>query len=116
MLLGDETALPAIGDLLVALPTEAEVDVRIEVVAAEAELEFPVHPGATVTWHVAVDGDRPGAALIATAGSIESIGPDTRIWAAGEAASMQAIRNHLFKTLKVPRSQASIRGYWKPDR
>lgn len=116
VLLGDETALPAITDLLVAVPPDAAVEVHLEIVTAEAEVALPDHPTADVTWHIRADGDRPGAALIRAAESLETLHPDTRLWAAGEAASMQAIRTHLFKTLQVPRSQASIRGYWKPAR
>ena len=116
VLFGDETALPAISDLLVALPTETDVEVHIEVITPDAEIPLAAHPRTDTTWHVRKDGDRPGAALVETAQAIESVDPGTRIWAAGEAASMQAIRNHLFKTLKIPRSQASIRGYWKPAR
>ena len=41
------------------------------------------------------------------------IEPDTRVWAAGEAGAMQRIRRHLFEERNLPRSRASIRGYWK---
>lgn len=116
LLFGDETALPAITDLLVALPASAVVEAHIEVITAAAEIALPEHPGAEITWHLRADGSRPGATLIETAEAIESLDAATRIWAAGEAASMQAIRTHLYKTVGIPRSQASIRGYWKPDR
>ena len=43
--------------------------------------------------------------------------PDgARIWAAGEAAAMQQIRRHLFDERRVPRSAATVRGYWKHGR
>jgi NADPH-dependent ferric siderophore reductase len=34
----------------------------------------------------------------------------------GEAAAMQRIRRHLFEDRGLPRSQASVRGYWKHGR
>ena len=38
------------------------------------------------------------------------------MWAAGEAAAVQRIRKLLFDERGVPRSQATIRGYWKVGR
>ena len=48
--------------------------------------------------------------------TLPEISETTHVWAAGEAASMQAIRTHLFKGLGLPRNQTTIRGYWKPER
>ena len=42
--------------------------------------------------------------------------PGIRVWVAGEAAAMQRIRRHLFEDRGLPRSQASVRGYWKHGR
>ena len=116
LLLGDETALPAISQLLESLPTHASVEVHVEVVVAEAEIELPAHPGATVSWHVRPPGAAPGAPLVAVVAALDGVDPGTRVWAAGEAASMQAIRTRLFDALAVPRAQTTIRGYWKPPR
>jgi NADPH-dependent ferric siderophore reductase len=38
------------------------------------------------------------------------------VWVAGEAAAVQRIRRHLFEDRGLPRSQASVRGYWKHGR
>jgi NADPH-dependent ferric siderophore reductase len=35
------------------------------------------------------------------------------LWCAGEAAAMHVVRNRLFKELGLPRSLATVRGYWK---
>jgi NADPH-dependent ferric siderophore reductase len=40
----------------------------------------------------------------------------TKIWAAGEAAAMQRIRQYLFKDRGIDRSDTMIRGYWKRPR
>jgi NADPH-dependent ferric siderophore reductase len=42
--------------------------------------------------------------------------PGIRVWVAGEAAAVQRIRRHLFEDRGLPRSQASVRGYWKHGR
>lgn len=116
ILLGDETAMPAIADLLTALPDNATVEVHIEIIQPDAQIPLPHHPGAAITWHVRPEDAASGATILAVAQALDGLPDTTRLWAAGEAASMQAIRTHLFKTLEIPRSQANIRGYWKPAR
>ena len=116
LLFGDETALPAVGQLLSALPADATVDVHLEIVVAEAQVALPAHPASTVTWHVAASGAAPGAGLLQAARSEGALAENSRIWAAGEAASMQALRKLFFEERGVTRAQATIRGYWKPAR
>jgi NADPH-dependent ferric siderophore reductase len=111
---GDETALPAIEQLLEVLPSEATVDVVIEVAHPDARLELPAHPGATVDWRVLPAGRRPGDALV-EAVTARPIDPEGRVWVAGEAAAVQRIRKHLEAT-GIPRPHTTVRGYWKHGR
>ena len=115
LLAGDESALPAISALLEALQPDAEVQVLVEVRGAAARLELPAHPGATVQWHQSRAGSRPGDSIVAALTGAR-LDPDLRLWAAGEAASMQRIRRHLFEDRGLPRSCAVVRGYWKHGR
>ncbi len=112
---GDETAIPAITQVLDAIPAETTVQVRIEVAHADGRLALPAHPGATVEWRDLPSGEPPGDALGAAVRDVEL--PDgTRVWAAGEAAAVQRIRRHLFDDRGLPRTQTSVRGYWKHGR
>ncbi|HET7721309.1 MAG TPA: siderophore-interacting protein, partial [Acidimicrobiales bacterium] len=61
---GDESAIPAIGQLLEALPGDKPVQVMIEVASPEARLELPGHPAARVEWYELPDGAPPGDALV----------------------------------------------------
>ena len=115
VLLGDETALPAIEQLLAAIPESIGVEVHLEIEHPEARIALPPHPSSTVTWHDAIAGEAPGTTL-REAIAETSIDPDTRVWAAGEAAAVQAIRKHLFDVRGAARSQTTIRGYWKVPR
>jgi NADPH-dependent ferric siderophore reductase len=115
LLAGDESAMPAIGQLLDALPREAAVQVCIEVAHPEARLALPDHPHATVEWLDLPAGGTPGD-VMAEAVRHAEIGPDTRVWVAGEAAAVQRIRRHCFEERSVPRAHATIRGYWKRGR
>jgi NADPH-dependent ferric siderophore reductase len=112
---GDETAIPAITQVLETVPAEAPVQVRIEVAHADGRLPLPHHPRATVEWcdlpPEAPPGDTLGAAVRAA-----DLADGTRVWVAGEAAAVQGIRRHLFEDRGLPRAHTAVRGYWKHGR
>jgi NADPH-dependent ferric siderophore reductase len=112
LLAGDETAIPAIAQLLEALPEDRSIRVLIEITHAEARLALHEHPHATVEWLNLLAGEAPGTSLIATVEEAELV-EGTKLWVAGEAAAMHKIRRHLFKVRGLPRSDATVRGYWK---
>lgn len=115
LLAGDETAIPAVSQLLEALPRDRPVQVHLEVAQPDARCPLPDHPHATVGWHDLPPGAPPGDALVAAVRDTE-LPPGIRVWAAGEAAAVQRIRHHLFQDRALPRGQASVRGYWKHGR
>jgi NADPH-dependent ferric siderophore reductase len=112
---GDETAIPAMSQLLDVLPREVSVQVHVEVADPVAQVELPQHPRATVTWHVLRSGATPGSALVDAMLGADLV-PEVRVWVAGEAASVQRVRKHFFTEVGMPRSQAAVRGYWKHGR
>jgi NADPH-dependent ferric siderophore reductase len=112
---GDESAIPAISQLLEVLPADKPVRVIIEVADPAARLELPKHPAASVDWHDLPAGAPPGDALVAAITEAD-LTAGARVWAAGEAAAMQRIRRHLLDERKLPRSETWIRGYWKTGR
>jgi len=115
LLAGDESAIPAISQLLEALPDDKPVHVTVEVTDPAARLELPKHPAATVDWHDLPAGAPPGDTLVAAITATD-FARGTRIWAAGEAAAMQRIRRHILDERNIPRSETWIRGYWKSGR
>jgi NADPH-dependent ferric siderophore reductase len=112
---GDETALPAIGQLLEVLPPGAQVSAHIELAAADARIPLPERAGAEVAWHLLAPGEPPGTALVAAVSRVP-VGADTHVWVAGEAAAVQRIRRLLFEERAVSRARATVRGYWKHGR
>ena len=112
---GDETAIPAINQILAALPAERPVQVHIEVAHPDARIALPDHPRVTAEWCDLTPDAPSGDALFAAVRSAD-LEPGIRVWVAGEAAAMQRIRRHLFEDRGLPRSQASVRGYWKHGR
>lgn len=115
LLTGDESAVPAMTQLVSALAPRWPVDVGIEVRSPEAIRDLQDDRATTVDWRVLPAGDPPGSQQLAFIESA-SLGRGTRIWAAGEASAMQRIRQHLFKERGIDRSDTMIRGYWKRPR
>jgi NADPH-dependent ferric siderophore reductase len=89
--------------------------VHIEVAHPDARLELPSRPDVVVEWSDLPPGAPPGDTMVAAVGS-QDLDPGTRVWVAGEAAAVQRIRRHLFEERGMPRSQATVRGYWKHGR
>lgn len=105
VLAGDETAIPAIAQLLDAIAPGTPRQVLIEI--AEPSARQPL-PNAEAHWL------EPGT--LADAVAQADIADGARIWAAGEAAVMQRIRRHLFDERGIQRDRTEIRGYWKVER
>jgi NADPH-dependent ferric siderophore reductase len=115
LLAGDETAIPAISQLLEALPAEVPTQVRIEVARPDARLALPAPARTVVEWRDLPPGASPGDALVAAVRDADLVA-GTRVWVAGEAAAVQRIRRHLFDERGVPRGETTVRGYWQRGR
>jgi NADPH-dependent ferric siderophore reductase len=111
-LAGDETAIAAMSQLLETIPADKPVTVRIETAVDDASIPVPAHPGAEVRWCPLPEGAASGEELIRAVADAQIV-DGARIWVAGEAASVQRIRRHLFEERAIPRAHAAVRGYWK---
>lgn len=111
-LAADESAIPAVGTLLEALPATATADVHIEVAGAADEIAFPSGAKATVTWHHRRDPRAFGTELQAAARAAE-IPDGARIWVACEASAMRGIRRYFRGERGLPPGSMTTRGYWR---
>lgn len=112
---GDESAIPAVRQVLDALPLHASARAFIEVGRPDARTHISDRANSPITWLDLAEDATPGSQLAATM-QATPLDAGTRIWAAGEAASMQRIRRHCFETVGIPRAHCTIRGYWKHGR
>lgn len=112
MLAGDETAIPAMAQLLEFIPDEKPVVVHVEVAADFGRITLPNHANASVVWHELARGAETGCELLDAVRNAD-LREDVPIWCAGEAAAMHRIRSYLFAEQRLPRSLATVRGYWK---
>jgi NADPH-dependent ferric siderophore reductase len=110
LLVGDESALPAIGASLEALPDGARAHAIVEVAGPEEEQK--INSDVDVVWlH---RGDRPvGAALVEAVRALRF--PEGRMHAFvhGEAGFVKELRRLLRVELGVPREDLSVSGYWR---
>ncbi len=114
LLAGDETAIPAISQLLEVMPATMPIVVIIEVATPDARLDLPHHPQCDVEWRTRPADASPGAALIHAVTRLADMPP--AVWIAGEAAAVQKIRKYLFDLRGMSRSETTVRGYWKYGR
>src|SRR5690606_14980922 len=114
LLVGDETALPAIARWLRELPADAEAVAVVEVADAADEQPLPSPARTTVRW-LHRDGDAaPGAYRLADAVRAGVLPPPRRYaWGAGEASCVQAVRRVLVDERGIDPRDLSARGYWK---
>lgn len=109
---GDESALPAIGTLIEALPPTTTAEVHAEVANDDARLELAGSPRARVVWHRRRARDAFGAELLDAARAVPDA-PETRYWVSCEASAMRTIRRHLLDERKLPSASVITRAYWR---
>ncbi|MEU8220935.1 siderophore-interacting protein [Micromonospora taraxaci] len=112
LLVGDESALPAIAAALERLPLGAPAHVFVEIADPEEEQEL-LSPGAVeLTWlH---RGERPvGEALVEAVRALEFPAGQVHAFVHGEAAFVRHLRRLLRGERGVPLDRLSISGYWR---
>lgn len=113
LLVGDESALPAIAASLEATEGDAPVLAVIVVDAADDRVELASPAGLRLTWVQRDDHrDDPDALLHAVEG-LDFPDGTPQAFVHGEAAEVRAIRKHLFGERALPRDGHSISPYWR---
>lgn len=109
LLVGDETALPAISRRLEELPEGARAVVVAETAHEGDRRDFSGRAEVEVRWVRAGVTD----ALAREVASLTLPAGDGFAWAAGEAASMVAVRQALVQGHGLDRSRVRASAYWK---
>ena len=111
VLLGDESALPAIAAALEAMPAEARGTALIEVHGAEDELPLAAPAGVEVRWLHRGD-EEAGLALTAAVGDLPRPSGPVEVFAHGERTAMKRLRAILQDDWGVERAALSLSAYW----
>ncbi len=115
VIVADDTAMPAAGTILEALPAGAGATVFCEIEDAAEERPLSPTAAASPTWlHRMAGGQRtqPGLLLEQAVRDLD-VPAGTYWWIACEAAAMRRIRSHLLKERGVAPDHVHTRGYWK---
>ena len=107
LLVGDETAFPAVARRLEELPAGATAVVVLQAADVADRREFKSAADVHLTW-VATD-----AQLLSAVRALALPAGDGYAWCAGEAACMAALRHELVDVKGHPRDAIRAAAYWK---
>lgn len=111
LMVGDESALPAIAASLARVPPGVRVHVVAEVEGPEGEIPLESPGELVVTWvHRGADGED---ALLRAVAALEFPPGRACAFVHGEAVATRALRRHLLAERGLPRPDLSVSGYWR---
>lgn len=112
LLIGDETALPAIARRLEELPPGKRVIAIIETRGPRARIALSTQTDATVQW---VNADTQGeqSSLERVVQRLQLPDGEGFIWAAGESSAIRNIRQHFVAELGIDKSRIRASAYWR---
>jgi len=109
LLVGDETALPAIAAIAERLPAGLPVRAVVEV-ADDGEVQDLAGDADTkVTWVRRASGER----LVAAVRDADLPAGRGYAWLAGESAAVTTLRRHLLNERGFAKDQVTFMGYWR---
>ena len=117
LLVGDESAVPAIAAICEQLPESATVTVFVEIAdpTDEIPLERPGGEPVDVRW--VLRGDAPvGEAVLAAVREARLPESEPYAWISGEADLVKHVRRHLVRERGVDKRHITFTGYWRRGR
>ncbi|WP_067168490.1 siderophore-interacting protein [Microtetraspora niveoalba] len=115
LLVGDESALPAIGAALERIPAGVPARVFVEVEGPEEEQKLPTAGDAEIVW-LHRGGAPVGEALVRAVRELTFPEGTVHAFVHGEASFVKELRRHLRVERDLPLERLSISGYWRRGR
>lgn len=118
LLVGDETAIPAIARRLEELPSGAHAIACIEVADTASEIEMATEANVEIVWVHRNGGPRgrPDALIAAAVAAAQRIDPaDAYVWVACESSVARAMRPALLAARRFNPKWMKVAGYWRRD-
>jgi NADPH-dependent ferric siderophore reductase len=117
LIVGDETALPAIGALLESLGAHERALVFVEVQDAAEEQQLASPGRVDLRWlHRGTLAPGASTALVDAVRAADFPAGPVSAWLAGEASGVRALRRHLVGERGVERRAVAFTGYWRLHR
>lgn len=111
LLVGDMSALPALGRLAETARPGLATSVIVEVV--ETADRQPMPAGVRARWLCGSGNGRGPSGLLAAVRELEFPAGPGYLWFAGEAAESRAVRKHLRQERGWPAERYDVLGYWR---
>lgn len=116
LLAGDESAIPAIGAALEALPAGASARVFVQVSGPDEVQKLASAADVEITWLYRSDhptDEAAGEALVDAVRGLDFPAGVAHVFVHGEAGFVTGLRRHLTSDRAIPRDMLSISGYWR---
>ncbi len=117
VLAGDDTAIPAIGTIVEAIPDQTRTTIILEVVDEDDERELSDEVRTDPIWlHRGTDVETAGFQTLNLVKSI-AVPPDAHWWVAGEREAIANVRDVLIIDRGIAKDRISLNAYWRlrPD-
>jgi NADPH-dependent ferric siderophore reductase len=109
LLVGDESALPAIAAALEEVRPGTPAKVFIEVENADEQLPLTCAGDLEISWLHRANG----ADIVRAVRELEFLPGDVQAFVHGEAGFVFELRRHLLNKRAIPRERLSVSGYWR---
>ncbi|WP_350347615.1 siderophore-interacting protein [Agromyces sp. G08B096] len=113
LLVGDDTALPAVVGILRDLPRGARGDALVELADLDDRQPVDAPEGVEVHWIVRRPDQAPGEAALAHLRELPAFEGTLTAFAAGESKLATGTRRHLVNDRGVPKTDVTFCGYWR---
>jgi NADPH-dependent ferric siderophore reductase len=113
LLVGDESALPAVLGILRDLPRDARGDAIVEIADLDDRQPVDAPAGIELHWVVREPGRRVGEAALEHLAALPPIDGRVSAFAAGESKLATGARRHLVNERGVPKADVTFCGYWR---
>lgn len=116
LLMGDETAIPAIARRLEELPASSKAIVIIKIASEGSKIALQGSCDIDVRW-VLQDRDAlpedEAEALAASLGELVLPAGEGYVWAAGEYSDIKALREYIIDKFKIDKKRIRASSYWR---
>jgi len=113
LLVGDETALPAIANWLEALPKSARVTALIQIASPQSRISIDTPDAARIVW--LEDADLHAETLPDAVAALGWPVGDGFVWGAAEREAVKLLRRHLIDERGHDKAALDVVAYWHKD-
>ncbi|MNR76071.1 NADPH-dependent ferric-chelate reductase [compost metagenome] len=113
LLVGDDTALPAISRRLAELPATAHAIVIAEVDSVADQVELPTAANVQIVWAYRDQAEPASFPVLAALEQLALPEGDFHAWVACESAAAKAVRAYLLTTQNANPKWIRASGYWR---